>query len=215
MLPFAFEEGMGYERYVDYALDVPMYFVKRGDTYHDVAGASFRDLLEGRLPQLPGERATSSDWANHLSTIFPEVRLKTFLEMRGADNGPPEMVAALSALWVGLLYDSDALQAAYDLVRPWSAADREALRAAVPRQAIAAEIEGRRLQDVALEVLAIARAGLARRAVLDGSGRDETRFLDPLLRIAESGRTGADLLLERFNGPWGRSTEPAFAEFAF
>ncbi len=215
MLPFAFEEGMGYERYVDYALDVPMYFVKRGDTYHDVAGASFRDLLGGRLPQLPGERATSSDWANHLSTIFPEVRLKTFLEMRGADNGPPEMVAALSALWVGLLYDSDALQAAYDLVRPWSAADREALRAAVPRQAIAAEIEGRRLQDVALEVLAIARAGLARRAVLDGSGRDETRFLDPLLRIAESGRTGADLLLERFNGVWGGSTEPAFEEFAF
>jgi glutamate--cysteine ligase len=135
--------------------------------------------------------------------------------MRGADNGPPEMIAALSAFWVGLLYNADALEAAYDLVRPWTAADREALRAAVPRQALGAEIQGQPLRDVALEVLAIARAGLAKRAMLDASGRDETRFLDPILRIAESGQSHAELLLQRFNGPWGGSTEPAFEEFAF
>ncbi|NNM72970.1 glutamate--cysteine ligase [Enterovirga aerilata] len=215
MLPFAFEDGMGYERYVDYALDVPMYFVKRGDTYHDVAGASFRDLLEGRLPQLPGERATSSDWANHLSTIFPEVRLKTFLEMRGADNGGPEMIAALSAFWVGLLYDRDSLDAAWDLVRPWSAAERQKLRDDVPRLALASEIGGRPLKDLAAEVLRIARAGLARRAMPDDSGRDESRFLDPLFAIAETGRTGADLLLDRYRGAWAGSVEPAFEECVF
>jgi glutamate--cysteine ligase len=215
MLPFAFEEGMGYERYVDFALGVPMYFVKRGDTYHDVAGASFRDLLDGNLPQLPGERATSSDWANHLSTIFPEVRLKSFLEMRGADNGPPEMIAALSAFWAGILYDPDALGAAYDLIRPWSADERQALRDAVPRGALQAEIRGRPLRDLAAEVVGIARAGLARRARLDEGGRDETRFLDPLLAIAESGRTGADILLERYRGAWAGSVEPAFEEFVF
>jgi glutamate--cysteine ligase len=215
MLPFAFEEGMGYERYVDFALGVPMYFVKRGDTYHDVAGASFRDLLDGNLPQLPGQRATSSDWANHLSTIFPEVRLKSFLEMRGADNGPPEMIAALSAFWAGILYDSDALGAAYDLIRPWSADERQALRDAVPRVALQVEIRGRPLRDLAAEVVGIARAGLARRARLDEEGRDETRFLDPLLAITESGRTGADILLERYRGAWAGSVESAFEEFVF
>src|SRR5690606_25805996 len=133
MLPFAFEDGMGFERYVDWALDVPMYFVKRGDTYHDVAGASFRDLLAGRLPQMPGERATMSDWANHLSTLFPEVRLKRFLEMRGSDGGPTGMLCAEPAFWVGLLYDEDCLSAAWDLVKDWSAADRQALREAAPR----------------------------------------------------------------------------------
>ncbi len=128
MMPFAFETGMGFERYVDYALDVPMYFVKRGDVYHDVAGASFRDLLAGRLPQLPGERATISDWANHLSTLFPEVRLKRYMEMRGADAGPVPMLNALPALWVGVLYDGRALDEAEALVAGWSAADRQALR---------------------------------------------------------------------------------------
>ena len=215
MLPFAFEDGMGYERYVDYALDVPMYFVKRGDTYHDASGASFRDLLQGKLPQLPGERATSSDWANHLSTIFPEVRLKSFLEMRGADNGPPALIAALSAFWTGILYDSDALGAAYDLIRPWSTEDREALRASVPRLGLRAEIAGRPLQDVASAVLQIARAGLARRAARDDEGRDETYFLDPLQAIAESGRTQADDLLARYHGPWAGSVEPAFEDFVF
>ncbi len=142
MLAFAFDEGMSYEAYVDWALDVPMYFVKRGDTYHDVAGASFRDLLAGKLAQLPGEKATISDWANHLSTLFPEVRLKRFLEMRGADAGPPEMLNALPAFWVGLLYDPASLDAAWEIVKGWSAEERQALRDAVPREGLAATIAG-------------------------------------------------------------------------
>src|SRR5277367_707451 len=179
MLPFAFEPGMGFERYVDYALDVPMYFVKRGSVYHDVAGASFRDLLDGRLAALPGERARVSDWANHLSTIFPEVRLKRYLEMRGADVGPPERIVALSALMVGIYYDSAALDAAFDLVRNWSAEERQQLRGDVPRIALGARIAGRSLAEVGREVLTIARAGLTRRARLDESGRDEALFLAP------------------------------------
>ena len=149
MLPFAFEDGMSFERYVDYALDVPMYFVKRGDHYHDVAGADFKDLLAGKLPQLPGERATLSDWANHLSTIFPEVRLKRFLEMRGADMGPASHVAALPAFWVGLLYDARALDEAGQLVRDWSPAERETLRAEVPRLGLKASAGKRDLHAVA------------------------------------------------------------------
>jgi glutamate--cysteine ligase len=215
MMPFAFEEGMGYERYVDYALDVPMYFIKRGDDYIDVAGSSFRDLLAGRHPALPGERAIISDWANHLSTIFPEVRLKRYLEMRGADAGPPPMLSALPALWVGLFYDPQALDAAWDLVKDWTAEERQALRDAVPKDALRAAIRGRPLQDVAREALAIARGGLARRARLDAEGRDETRHLDALDRIADSGRTQADDLLDRFHGVWGGSVEPAFEECVF
>ena len=144
MLPFAFEEGMSFERYVDYALSVPMYFVKRGDIYHDVAGADFRDLLQGRLARLPGEHATLADWANHLSTIFPEVRLKRYLEMRGADAGPRPFLPALPALFTGLLYEPSSLDAAWDLVKTWSAEAREKLRAEVPRLGLAATIHGRR-----------------------------------------------------------------------
>lgn len=215
MMPFAFEDGMGYEAYVDYALDVPMYFVKRGDTYHDVTGQSFRDLLAGRLPGLPGERATMSDWANHLSTIFPEVRLKRFLEMRGSDVGSAAMIAAQSALWAGLLYDRSALDGALALTAGWSAAMRQGLRDEVPRLALKARIEGRSLRDVARDVLALARAGLARRARLDASGRDETAYLDPLDEIAAEGRTSAEHWLARYEGEWGRSVDPAFAEARF
>src|SRR3954467_2634772 len=149
MIPFVFEDGFGYERYVDWALDVPMYFVKRDSTYHDVAGASFRDLLEGKLPHLPGERATRSDWANHVSTLFPEARVKKYLEMRGADVGPPEHIAALSAFWVGLLYDQTALDGAWDIVKNWTAQEREQLRADVPKLALNARIAGRSAKDVA------------------------------------------------------------------
>ncbi|APF36863.1 glutamate--cysteine ligase [Chelatococcus daeguensis] len=215
MLPFAFEDGMGFERYVDWALDVPMYFVKRGDTYHDVAGASFRDLLAGRLPQLPGERATMSDWANHLSTLFPEVRLKRFLEMRGSDGGPTGMLCAEPAFWVGLLYDEDCLTAAWDVVKGWSAADRQALREAAPRLGLAATIAGRSLAEIGREVLAIARTGLARRGRLNADGRDETHFLDPLDRIAGEGRTLAEDLLVRYHGPWQGSVDPVFSEYAY
>ncbi|MCS0502105.1 glutamate--cysteine ligase [Ancylobacter mangrovi] len=215
MLPFAFEEGMGFERYVDYALDVPMYFVKRGDRYIDVAGSSFRDLLAGRHPALPGERATVSDWANHLSTIFPEVRLKRFLEMRGADGGPWANLCALPALWTGLLYDGASLDAAWELVRSWSAAERQALRDEVPRLAFNAEIAGRPVLELARDVVAIAREGLKRRDVRDSQGRDETRFLGPLEESLEAGRTPAEALLERYETDWNRSVEPIFDECAY
>jgi glutamate--cysteine ligase len=212
MLPFVFEEGMGFERYVDYALDVPMYFVKRGEVYHDVAGASFRDLLEGRLAQLPGERATISDWANHLSTIFPEVRLKTYLEMRGADAGPRTHITALPALFAGLFYDAAALDAAAEMIKDWSAEERHALRVEAPVRALEARIKGRSAREIALDMLALSRAGLQRRARLDAAGRDEAIYLEPLEAIAQSGRPLAAQRLESFNARWGGSVEPAFEE---
>jgi glutamate--cysteine ligase len=212
MLPFAFEAGMGFERYVDYALDVPMYFVKRGSVYHDVAGASFRDLLDGRLAALPGERARVSDWANHLSTIFPEVRLKRYLEMRGADVGSPDRIAALSALMVGLYYDSEALADAGELTRGWSAAERQKARDDAPRLGLSARIGGRELREVAKDALILARGGLKRRARLDARGADESRHLDPLDAIVAEGRAPALDWIERFEGPWGGSVAPAFRE---
>src|SRR5882724_9001293 len=208
MLPFAFEPGMGYERYADYALDVPMYFVKRGERYIDVAGRSFRDLLAGRLPELPGERATVSDWANHLSTIFPEVRLKRYLEMRGSDGGPWRVLPSLSAYWVGLFYDDASLDAAYDLIKPWSAQERQRLRDDVPRLGFKASVRGRDLKSLARETLALSRAGLKRRNRLDPYGADETRYLVPLDEFVERGRTPAEELLEKFHGPWGGSVDP-------
>ncbi|MGD0639816.1 MAG: glutamate--cysteine ligase [Roseiarcus sp.] len=214
MLPFAFESGMGFERYVDYALDVPLYFVKRDGVYHEVAGASFRDLLAGRLKALPGERATIADWANHLSTIFPEVRLKRYLEMRGADVGPPDRICALAALTVGLAYDRQALAAAGELVRAWSAAERQTLRDEVPRLGLAARIAGRELRAVARETLAIARGGLARRGRKDAKGRDESIYLAPLDQIVADGRVPAQHWIARFNGAWGGRVEPAFGEAA-
>lgn len=215
MMAFAFEDGFGYERYVDWALDVPMYFVKRDSTYHDVAGASFRDLFAGKLAQLPGERATRSDWANHVSTLFPEVRLKRYLEMRGADVGGPEHITALSAFWTGILYDEAALDGAWELVKAWNAGERERLRADVPKQALRATIGGRSVQDVARDALALSQQGLARRAYRDDRGRDETRHLDYVGEIVESGRTMAERLLERYHGPWGGSVLPAFRECVF
>lgn len=212
MIPFAFDEGMSYERYVDWALDVPLYFVKRGDTYHDVAGASFRDLLAGKLAQLPGERATISDWANHLSTLFPEVRLKRFLEMRGADAGSPEMLNALPAFWVGLLYDQAALDGAWDMVKGWSDEQRQALRDAVPKQGLSATIAGRSLRDIARDVLALSRAGLVRRARINGSGADESAFLDPLDAIVAADQTVSQHLVERYRSAWGGEIEPLFSE---
>ncbi len=186
MLPFAFEPGMGFERYVDYALDVPLYFLKRGAAYIDVAGGSFRDLLNGRLAAAPGERATMADWANHLSTIFPEVRLKRYLEMRGADVGPPERIVAMTALTSGLFYDSDALSSAWALVEDWTAEDRQALRDEVPKLGFAATIRGRPLRDVAARhgrdsraaALSVARGSTprarTRRSILRRSRRSPT-----------------------------------------
>jgi len=215
MMAFAFEDGFGYERYVDWALDVPMYFVKRDSTYHDVAGASFRDLLAGRLPQLPGERATRSDWANHVSTLFPEVRLKRYLEMRGADVGNLEHIVALSAFWTGLLYDDAALDGAWDLVKGWNAAEREQLRADVPKLALKAVVAGRSVQDIARDALALSKAGLKRRVCLDEKGQDEAHHLAYAEEIVSSGRTAAERLLDRYHGEWQGSVLPAFKECVF
>ncbi len=215
MLPFAFEDGMGFERYVDYALDVPMYFIKRGDKYIDVAGSSFRDLLAGRHPAVPGEQARFSDWANHVSTLFPEVRLKRYLEMRGADSGPWARLCALPALWVGLLYDGPTLDAAWDLVKGWSAAERQKLRDDVPKLGLKAAVGGRTVHDVARDVLALSRSGLARRQRLDYRGGDETPFLAPIEEVIASGKTPAEVLLERYQGEWRQSVEPVFEALAY
>ncbi len=203
MLPFVFEDGFGYERYADYMLDVPMYFVFRDGKYIDAAGQSFRDFLKGELPALPGERPRASDWIDHLSTAFPEVRLKSFLEMRGADGGPWSRICALPAFWVGLLYDQGALDAAWDLVKDWTMEEREALRNAVPRLALDAPIPGgRKLLDLAREVLPVARAGLASRARLNASGDNETGFLDTLDEIVAKGKVPAQRLLDMYDGEW-------------
>jgi glutamate--cysteine ligase len=215
MLPWAFEPGMGFERWVDYALDVPMYFVKRGDRYIDVSGLSFRDLMAGKIAALPGEPATISDWANHLSTIFPEVRLKRYLEMRGSDSGPASRLPALPAYWAGLLYDDDCLEAAWDLVKVWTAEERQKLRDDVPRLGFNAKIRSATVLDLAKTTLALARKGLSRRDRQDMAGRDETQYLAPLEESVERGITPAEELLERFQGPWNRSVEPVFSEYAY
>jgi glutamate--cysteine ligase len=215
MLPWAFEPGMGFERYVDYALGVPMYFVKRGERYIDVAGQSFRDLMAGRLQGLPGEHATISDWVNHVSTIFPEVRLKRYLEMRGADGGPWRRLPALPAYWVGILYDDDSLQAAWDLVKDWTAAERQKLRDEVPRLGFAATIAGQSVLQLAKTTIALAGHGLARRRRLDARGQDERRFLRPIEEYVGRGITPAEELLAKFHGPWDGSVEPVFKEYAY
>jgi glutamate--cysteine ligase len=198
MLPFVFEDGFGFERYVDYALDVPTYFVKRGDHYHDVAGQSFRSLLAGKMPGLPGEFAYVSDWANHLTTIFPEVRLKRYLEMRGADVGPEPMIVALSAFWTGLLYHQPSLDSAWDIAKNWTTTDRQTLREAVPKQALAANIGGRSVREIAADLLALSEAGLKARALRDRAGADETQYLDPLRAIIASGKTQAQFWLDHW-----------------
>jgi glutamate--cysteine ligase len=215
MLPWVFEPGMGFERWVDYALDVPMYFIKHGNDYVDVAGQSFRDLLAGKLPALPGTRATISDWANHLSTIFPEVRLKRYLEMRGADSGTLPNLLALPALWAGLLYDDASLDAAWDLVKGWSAEDRQKLRDAVPKLALRATVRDRSVLEIAAEVLALARAGLKRRNRRDPSGKDETRYLEVLEARLTRKTTPAQELLDKYHGPWRGSVDPIYDDEAY
>jgi glutamate--cysteine ligase len=213
MLPFVFEDGMGFERAVDHVLDVPMYFVYRDGRYVDVAGASFRDFMAGRLAALPGELPTLGDWADHLTTVFPEVRLKRFLEMRGADGGPWRRLCALPAFWVGLLYG--ALDDAWDMVADWTVAEHEALRAAVPRQGLAAPFRGGTVRDLAIRALAIARSGLRARGRLDGYGRDESVYLETLDAIAQSGRTPAEEMLADFHGRWCGDVDEVFREYCY
>ena len=215
LLPFVFEPGMSFARYVDYALDVPMYFVYRGGRYIDVAGASFADFLAGRLAQLPGELPTEDDWSDHLTTLFPEVRMKRFLEMRGADGGRWRRICAVPALWTGLLYDRASLDAAWDLVKDWSAEERQAMRDAVPKTALRTPFRRATVLEVARQALAIAQGGLKRRAFVDAEGRDESVFLEPLETILRSGLTPAEEILARCESEWGRSTAPLFREYAF
>jgi len=216
MLPFMFEDGAGFERYVDYALDVPMYFVRRGGKYLDASGKSFRDFMKGELEILPGEKPAIDDFVDHLSTIFPEVRLKRFLEMRGSDSGPWSRLCAFSGFWTGILYEQSSLDAAWDLVKNWSASEREAMRQSVRVLGLRTPIPGGgTLQDLARQVLAISRNGLKARAEYNSSGDDETGFIAELDEIAESGLTPADRLLDLYHGVWGRRVEPAFDTLAY
>ncbi|WP_369936416.1 glutamate--cysteine ligase [Xanthomonas tesorieronis] len=215
MLDFVFEDGFGYERYVDYLLDVPMYFSYRDGTYVDASGQSFRDFMQGKLPALPGALPTLRDWSDHMTTAFPEVRLKKYLEMRGADAGPWGRLCALSAYWVGLLYDDAALDAAWDLVKDFSLVERHALRDGVPKQALKLPFRSGTVQDLAAESVKIALNGLRRRARLNGDGQDESRFLEPLVEILHAGETAAERKLELYHGAWQGSVDPVFSEFAY
>lgn len=215
MLPFAFEDGMSFERYVDYALDVPMYFVRRGNKYTDVAGESFRDFLEGKLPQLPGEKPLLSDWDDHLTTIFPEVRLKQFLEMRGADGGPWREICAVSALWTGILYDDESFDAAWDMVKDWSAEERAELRRQVPVSAIATKFRNTDVAQLGRQMVELAANGLKKRGNLNWEGMDETVFLLPIEDTLALGKTRADRLLDFYHYGWGGDAARAFADLAF
>jgi glutamate--cysteine ligase len=215
MLPFVFEAGMGFEAYAEYALDVPMYFVYRDGRYIDVAGASFRDFLGGRLDRLPGVRPTLDDWSDHLTTLFPEVRLKRFLEMRGADGGRWRRICALPALWVGLIYNDTALDAAWDLVKNWTREERQALRDGVPKWALDTRFRDTTVLAIAREVVGIARSGLESRDRRDGRGRSETIYLDVLEEVVRSGTTPADELLSHYRGDWNGNIDRVFAEYAF
>ncbi len=215
MLPFVFDDAFGFERYVDYMLDVPMYFVYRDGRYIDLAGQSFRRFLAGELPGFPGQLPTISDWEDHLTTAFPEVRLKKFLEMRGADGGPWNRLCALPALWVGLLYDTSARDAAWDLVKDWTEEERRGLRDGVPKLGLRTPFRHGTVRDVALEALRIAHDGLSNRRMEDGVGLDETKFLHPLFTIAEANFTPAEDLLAAYAGRWGGSVDPIFREYAY
>jgi glutamate--cysteine ligase len=217
MLPWVFEDGMGFERWVEYALDVPMYFVYRDGKYIDALGQSFRDFLKGKLPALPGEMPTLSDWADHLTTAFPEARIKKFIEMRGADGGPWRRLCALPAFWVGLTYDQQALDGAWDLVKDWDAETREALRVAASVDGLQAKVGGVRMHDIAREAVALSEQGLKARARSGAGGMvpDETHFLNALKESIETGKVPADELLEDYNGKWKGDLSRIYADYSY
>ena len=212
MLPFVFDEGFGFEQYVDYALDVPMYFAYRGGDYLDASGKSFRDFLDGNLDVVPGEKPSLSDFDDHLSTIFPEVRLKTFLEMRGCDTGPWGELCAMPAFWVGLLYDQNALDAAWDMVKDWTAEERDQLRRDVPKMGLQTPFRDTTIQGLAKQVLEISRAGLNARAKLNSHGENETVFLQELDEMVKTGKSNSDLLIEKFKGEWNGDILRAYTD---
>ncbi|MBL4853852.1 MAG: glutamate--cysteine ligase [Robiginitomaculum sp.] len=215
MLPFAFEDGFGFEQYVDYALDVPMYFVHRGEDYLDASGKSFRDFLDGKLDILPGEKPTITDFEDHLSTIFPEVRLKQFLEMRGADTGPWNQLCAMPAFWVGILYDQAALDAAWDWVKDWSEEERDQLRRDVPKYGLQTKFRSGTIQDLAKQALVLAREGLKTRHKLNAYGETETVFLAELDDIAKTGNSNADKLLNLYKGAWDADITRAYQDCVY
>ncbi len=217
MLPFVFEEGFGFEGWVQYALDVPMYFVYRDGKYVDALGMSFRDFLKGKLPALPGEKPTLSDWADHLTTAFPEARIKKYMEMRGADGGPWRRLCALPAFWVGLMYDQSSLDAAWDLVKSWNTETREMLRVSASVDGLQAQAGQVKMHDLAREVLTIAEAGLKARgkAGVGGLVPDETHFLSALKESVESGKVPADELLDHYHGDWGGDLNRIYKEFSY
>ena len=215
MLDFVFADGFGYETYANYVLDVPMYFAKRDDRYVDLSGRSFRKFMAGELEERPGDRPNLKDWADHTTTAFPEVRLKQYLEMRGADSAPLDRLCALPALWAGIFYDQAALAAAWDLCKDWRVDDHERLRADVARLGLKAEVGGRTVQAVAKDMVAIAKQGLKNRARLDGAMLDETVHLAVLEEIADSGLTAADRLLDLYNGAWKGDVRRVYDEFAY
>ena len=215
MLDFVFADGFGYESSADYALDTPMYFAKRGETYVDLSGQSFRKFMTEGLDALPGERATAKDWADHLTTLFPEVRLKQYLEMRGADGGPWSRICALPALWAGVLYDAPSLAAAWDLCKDWDIADHERLRRDVTRLGLKAEVAGRSVRDIAVDLVDIAKQGLKNRARFSGGMVDEHGYLSELEDIADSGVTPADRLLELYHGDWQGDVSRIYRDFAY
>jgi glutamate--cysteine ligase len=217
MLPWVFEDGMGFERWVQYVLDVPMYFVYRDGKYINALGMSFRDFLKGELPALPGEKPLLSDWADHLTTVFPEARIKQFIEMRGADGGPWRRLCALPAFWVGLTYDQGALDAAWDICKHWTAEQREALRVAASVDGLQAKVDGIDMHALAREVVEISRQGLAARARPGAGGTipDETHFLNALHETIETGQTPADELLQRYHGDWNGDLKQIYAEYSY
>ena len=215
LLDFVFEDGFGFEAYAEYALDVPMYFAKRKGLYVDLSGRSFRRFMAGELEDMPGDRANAKDWSDHLTTLFPEVRLKSYLEMRGSDSGPWDRICALPALWTGVFYDDAALEAAWDLAKAWTPDQRRQLRLDAARIGLKAEIAGRSLQDVAKDFVAISRQGLKRRGELSGGLVDETGYLAPLEEIADSGMTPADRLLELYHGAWGGDVMKVYETFSY
>ncbi|KIN62121.1 Glutamate-cysteine ligase [Sulfitobacter noctilucicola] len=216
-LPFIFEDGFGFERWVEYALDVPMYFVYRDGKYVDALGMSFRDFLEGKLPALPGETPTLSDWADHLTTAFPEARMKKFIEMRGADGGPWRRLCALPAFWVGLMYDQTALDGAWDLVKDWTPAQHDALRVAASVDGLQAKVSGINMHDIAREAVALSEAGLKARGKVGAGGMvpDETHFLNALKESIETGKVPADEMLEDYHGKWNGDLSKIYADYSY
>jgi glutamate--cysteine ligase len=210
MLPFAFDEGFGFEQYVDYALDVPMYFVVRDGQFINALGMNFRDFLNGELPALPGEKPTAEDWENHLTVLFPEARVKRFIEMRGADSGPWPSLCALPAFWVGLLYDAETQSKLVDYIADWTQEERASLRQAAPQSGLATPFRGGTLLDMAREIVPMAAQGLKNRGRGDGAGADESLFLAYLEEIAESGKSSAQKLLDKYHGEWGGDIQQAY-----